>query len=362
MADSPAGFSTMGERTKTPAALGYRMPAEWERHESTWISWPHNPETWPGALEEAEHVMARAVEVLSAGEKVRINVLDESHRRRVESLINPDAVVFPVEYHLIPTNDAWCRDHGAIFVTRAGSDQPVAATSWNYNAWGGKYPPWDLDDAVSSRMAEVLGTPFFSRDMVLEGGSIEVNGAGLLMTTASCLLNPNRNPGLTEAEAESVFGEMLGIRKTLWLHGDIAGDDTDGHIDNLARFVAAEVVVSAVEQDPADPSYASLRENADRLARATTASGDPIRVVELPMPEPVFADGVRLPASYANFYIGNRVLLLPGYSARRDRIAAETLQEHFPDRMVVTLDCRDLVRGLGAFHCLTQQVPLGGDA
>ena len=343
----------------TPAALGYRMPAEWAPHAATWLSWPHNPETWPGTghLERAEKVLAEAVAALRTGEDVRINVLDAEHEAHVRALLSGREGAHPVHYHRIPTNDAWCRDHGALFIT--DKNGRLAATDWGYNAWGGKYPPFDLDNAVPRHMADVLGVPRFEGGIVLEGGSIDVNGAGLLLTTEACLLNPNRNPGWTKAEIEARLRLMLGLQKILWLGGELAGDDTDGHIDNLARFVAEDTVAVAVEADPADVNHASLQDNLRRLRAMTTLDGRPLRLVELPMPAPVYASGSRLPASYANFYLGNRVVLLPTYNDPNDRVAEERLGALFPDRRVVGLDCTDVAVGLGAFHCLTQQVPEG---
>lgn len=344
---------------RTPAALGYRMPPEWASHQATWLSWPHNRETWPDSLEAVEHVVARAVQALRTGEAVHVNVLDADHEAYVRALLDEAAEEprYPVHYHRIPTNDAWCRDHGALFVVRSGDEDPLAAIDWGYNAWGGKYPPYDLDDAVPRRMAGALDVPCFPTDMVLEGGSVEVNGEGLLLTTEACLLNPNRNAPLTHRDIERRLRVMLGVEKILWLAGELAGDDTDGHIDNLARFVDAETVVTAVEKDPRDENYEALRDNVARLSRITMRSGGPLRVIGLPMPTPVYANGVRLPASYANFYVGNRVVLLPCYRDAKDAVAAAILRELFPTRRIVGLDCTEVAQGLGAFHCLTQQVP-----
>ncbi len=341
----------------TPAAQGYRMPPEWAPHQATWFSWPHNPDTWPGHLEAAERALAGAVAALTEGETVRINVLNERHERHVAGLLAGRANLQRVQLHRIPTNDAWCRDHGAIFVTRAGTEAPLLALDFGYNAWGGKYPPFDLDDAVPPRMAALLGAPHRTVDMILEGGSLDVNGAGTLLTTEQCLLNPNRNPGLSRAEIEQHLGENLGVGQILWLGEGIEGDDTDGHVDDLTRFVAEDTVVAVLEDDPADMNYRALRENRERLAGMRLPDGRPLSVVELPMPEPVFRGGERLPASYANFYIGNRVVLLPVFGGPRDEEAAATIAHCFPGRRVVGIDCRDIVVGLGTLHCLTQQVP-----
>jgi agmatine deiminase len=233
----------------------------------------------------------------------------------------------------------------------------LAAIDWEYNAWGGKYPPYDLDNAVPARMAEVLGVPCFKAGMVLEGGSIDVNGRGLLLTTEACLLNANRNPGMSRAEIERRLGDMLGVHTVLWLGEGIEGDDTDGHIDDITRFVAEDTVVTVVEEDPKEQNFKALQDNLRRLRTMTAGPGRPLKVITLPMPAPVYCQGQRLPASYANFYIANRVVLMPGFRDRNDQVACATLQTLFPDRRVVVIDCTDLIWGLGAFHCLTQQVP-----
>ncbi|NGP52640.1 agmatine deiminase family protein [Thioalkalivibrio sp. XN8] len=339
-----------------PAELGFAMPAEWAPHQATWISWPHNPDTWPGVLQQAEAAMAQAVTALAAGETVRINVLDAEHEAHVRGLLGAIAETPAVVFHAIPTNDAWCRDHGAIFVRDDAGE--LAAVDCGFNAWGGKYPPWDLDDAVPAQMAAALGLRRFEAGMILEGGSIDVNGAGTLLTTEQCLLNPNRNPGLDRADIEARLELLFGARQVLWLGDGIVGDDTDGHVDDITRFVAEDTVVTAVEPDPADPNHAPLAENLERLRAMRLPDGRPLRIIELPMPEPVELEGDRLPASYGNFYIANQVVLLPVFDQPRDAEAARILQPCFPDRRVVPIRANELVVGLGAFHCLTQQVPM----
>jgi agmatine deiminase len=315
-------------------------------------------------LPAVERVLADAVAALAIGEVVRINVRDSGHGYHVQKLLAGKVPAQRVVLHQFPTNDAWCRDHGAIFVTRPAvqADSPptptLKALDFQYNAWGGKYPPFDLDNAIPVRMATALGVPCQSVPMVLEGGSIEVNGLGTLLTTEQCLLNPNRNPSLRRDQIEAHLNELLGVTQIVWLGDGIVGDDTDGHIDDLTRFVAEDLVVTAVEQDPADPNYAPLKENRERLAGLQLPDGRPLRVLELPMPAPLFRAGNRLPASYANFYVGNRVVLLPTFNCPADEEAAATLARCFPGRRIVSLDCRDVVVGLGTFHCLTQQVPV----
>ncbi len=343
----------------TPAQMGYRMPAEWEPHQAVWLSWPHNRDSWPGKFETVEPAVARAVAALQHSETVRINVLDAAHEAQVRALlVAHEAGTRNVIFHHFPTNDAWCRDHGAIFVVRERAGRrELAATHWGYNAWGGKYPPYDLDQDIPRLMAEVLAAPRFESGMVLEGGSIETNGAGVLMTTEQCLLNSNRNPGMTRAQIEQRLRDFLGVQTILWLGEGIAGDDTDGHIDDITRFAAEDTVITVVEDDPADANYAALRDNLRRLEAMRLPDGRKLRIIRLPMPAPVVYDGRRLPASYANFYIGNTVVLAPVFNCAQDARALATLGECFPRRRVVGIDCTDLVWGLGAFHCLTQQVP-----
>ncbi len=338
---------------------GLRMPAEWEPHQATWISWPHNVETWAGLLGAVEETMARAVAALAKGETVHINVRDAAHGYHVRRLLDGRAPVERIVLHQFPTNDAWCRDHGAVFVTAGEEQRTLVALDFEYNAWGGKYPPWDLDDGIASRMAGVLGVPALRIPLVLEGGSIDVNGAGTLLTTEQCLLHPNRNPRLDRGAIETWLKRLLGVTQVIWLGEGIIGDDTDGHVDDITRFVAVDTVVTVVEPDPADANHAALRDNRERLAAVTLPDGRPLKVIELPMPAPVECEGRRLPASYANFYVGNRIVLMPTFDCPADEEAAAILAQCFPGRRIVALDCRDVVAGLGTFHCLTQQVPVG---
>ena len=334
---------------------GLRMPAEWEPHRSTWISWPHNRDTWPGAFESVEPAYREMVRALAASEPVDINVLNAAHRRHVAAVL--DGIDGEIRLHEIPTNDAWCRDHGATFVRTSGG---LAAVDFRYNAWGGKYPPFDLDQKVAAAMASRVGAEHVSSDLYLEGGAIEVNGQGLLLTTESCVLNANRNPDLDREEAEAALNGLLGTSEVVWVSGDLAGDDTDGHIDNLARFVTPEDVVMVVPGSPDDAEHAPLQDAFAALEQDGLRLG--FRVHRLPLPEPHYhtdADGVRhrLPASHANFYIANRSVVIPAYGGPSDGQAVDLLAGFFPDREMVLLDCRDIVWGLGAVHCLTQQVP-----
>lgn len=337
---------------KTPAEQGYRMPAEWAPHQATWLAWPHKEASWPGKLERIPPIFAAMARALAPGERVRICVADAAMEAAARAQIGS---VEGIEFFPIANNDAWIRDHGPIFLKRAGGSQAVV--DWDYNAWGGKYPPFDLDDTVPARIGEALGLTVFHPGMILEGGSIDVDGEGTLLTTEACLLNPNRNPRLRRAEIEAHLRDYLGVEAILWLGEGIAGDDTDGHVDDLTRFVAPGVVVTAVENDSGDPNAAPLAANLERLRGLRDARGRRLEVYTLPMPAAVEWDGQRLPASYANFYIGNETILLPQFACPQDEAAARVLEGLFPRRRVVGLDCRDLVWGLGAFHCLTQQQP-----
>ena len=344
----------------TPAELGYRMPAEWEPHRGTWLSWPHKHASWPGKFDPIPPIFARMVGHLADREEVHINVAGLSMEQEVRRLLSDGgADAGNVFFHYNPTNDAWCRDHGPMFIQQGQQDghRSEAIVDWDFNAWGGKYPPYDLDDVVPTRVAKELGLPVFTPGIVMEGGSIDVNGRGTLITTEACLLNPNRNPGLDRSEIEHYLRSYVGVSHILWLGNGIAGDDTDGHVDDLTRFVDPTTVVTVVEDNPADENYEPLQANLERLSRMTDQDGRPLRVVTLPMPRPLWHEGQRLPASYANFYIANSLVLLPTYDPDRDAEAQTTLQRLFPARDVIGIDCTDLVWGLGAFHCVTQQWP-----
>jgi agmatine deiminase len=339
-----------------PAEQGYRLPAEWEPHEATWLSWPHNRDSWPGVFAGVEPAMIAFVRALAECEPVYVNVLDAAHERHVRGLLAKAAPPERLRFFRIPTNDAWCRDHGAIFVTRAGPE-PRLAVDFDYNAWGGKYPPFDRDQAAGRQMADALRVPRFARpDVVLEGGSIEVNGAGALLTTEQCLLNPNRNPTLSRADIERLLRASFAVTEILWLGDGIEGDDTDGHIDDLTRFVAPAKVVTVMEPDTGDKNHEPLAANRRLLAQLTVA-GRPLEVVELPMPEPQYLEDQRLPASYANFYVANGAVLVPVFGCKQDAVACAILADCFPGRRILPIDCRVIVAGLGTLHCLTQQVP-----
>jgi len=335
------------------------MPAEWEPHESTWLSWPHKEESWPGAFEPVPGVFVEITRQLSQAELVRINVADEDAAASVRNLLGAAGVnLEAIRFHVNPTNDAWARDHGPIYVVKEDAGlRDRAIIDWGYNAWGNKYPPFDLDDVVPTRIAKESGERLFLPGIVMEGGSLDVNGLGTLLTTESCLLNPNRNPHLSRTDIEWYLREYLGVKLILWLGDGIVGDDTDGHIDDLTRFVSARKLVTVIEDDPADDNFLPLRDNLARLRNMTDQDGNPFEIVELPMPRARFIDDQRLPASYANFYIANQRVLVPTFRDENDMTALEILSQVFPDRRVVGIDCTDLVWGLGSIHCVTQQQP-----
>ena len=343
----------------TPAQLGYRMPAEWEPHEATWLSWPRrNGISFPGAYDSIPPVLAKMVDALADSEAVCINVSGPAQEREVREVLSRcRARSKHVRFFHIPTNEPWCRDHGPCFLKREG-DSKLAIVDWDYNAWGWKYPPFDLDDVVPTEIGKALGLEVFNPGIVMEGGSIDVNGSGSLLTTDSCLLNPNRNPDLTKAQIEQKLRDYLGVTNILWLGDGIEGDDTDGHVDDLTRFVSRTAVVTCVEDEQDDPNYEPLQENLAKLRAMDIEDGTPLQVHVLPMPGKIVRDGQRLPASYANFYIANKVVLMPTFGDSADGWASSVLQTVFPDRQVIGIDCRELIWGLGAFHCLTQQQPM----
>lgn len=354
-------------RPGTPGALGYRMPAEWEPHAATWVAWPHNRTDWPGKFEPIAWVMAEIVRHLAHDERVNILVNDEAAEQRAGKFLER-AHVLPganIQFHQFPTNRIWTRDYGPIFI-KAGK-QKRAALDWRFNAWA-KYRDWKHDDAIPGQVVETVGVESFQptfdvhgkpKRVVLEGGSIDVNGAGTILTTEECLLSDiqARNPDLTREDLEQIFADYLGCTHTLWLNKGIAGDDTHGHVDDLARFVNATTVVVACENHRSDENYEPLMENYRRLQNMTDQSGHPLKVVKLPMPEPVWFEGRRLPASYANFYIANKRVLVPVFNSGNDLPALNTIQQLFPSRRVVPIYCGDFIWGLGAIHCMTQQQP-----
>ncbi|MBP87608.1 MAG: agmatine deiminase [Planctomycetaceae bacterium] len=360
----------------TPAALGYRWPAEWEPHAATWLSWPHNPDTWPGKFEVIPERYTEFVRTIARFEPVNILAGGEVVMSVAASLV---ADIPDVRLYNIKTNDAWCRDHGPIFVVEEKGSGPIGAkhpsgrsgqldltpflppaiVDWGYNAWGGKYPPFDADNTVTEQVAVQLQRKRFVPGLVLEGGAIEGNGRGTILTTESCLLNPNRNENMTREQMEDYLSSYLGANNVLWLsRGELAGDDTDGHVDQLARFIDSHTIVAAWENDSSDVNHESLKANFEQLEGMADQDGNGFTIVRLPLPKPKFCQGQRLPASYCNFYITNGAVIVPQFDDAADEEAVRILEGLFPDREVIGLPSIDLVWGLGSFHCLTQQEPV----
>ena len=353
------GWVELGRGDALRRRVRFRMPAEWETHRGTWLTWPRGEgASFPGRFPQICETYRRLVSCLTECEPVFINVWDEAMEREARLRLGlADGIRRGVSFFYHPAYEPWCRDHGPIFVRHCRTGEG-AVVDWDYNAWGYKYPPFDLDNEVPKRVAALRGVECLEPKMVLEGGSIDVNGEGLLLTTESCLLNPNRNPHLSRKEIERRLFDYLGAEEVLWLGEGIVGDDTDGHVDDLARFVSADTVVIAVEEDSADANYLALRDNRRRLCAFNKGLRHQLRIVDLPMPGPVVQEGVRLPASYANFYLANGLAVVPIFGDPNDKVALEILQSLLPGRKVVGLDSRDLIWGLGSFHCVTQQEPL----
>ena len=354
----------------TPAARGFSFPAEWVRHRGTWISWPR-PEgiSFPGKYHEAIEDIAGLIRVLVSREEVHLNVPNDNYERIVRTFLGERRMSLRrVFFHHISTNEAWARDHGPAFVLRKrGGKTEAAIVDWGFNAWGGKYPPWDADDNVPTRIAEELELPVFYPGIVMEGGAVDFNGAGTVMTTTSCLLNKNRNPVLREGggqarakqRVEEYLRDYYGQKHVIWLGEGIEGDDTDGHIDDLARFIDERTIAIGIETNRRDPNYTILQKARRALDKARDQDGRSFNIVELPMPKPLSYEGQRVPATYVNFYFANGALLVPTFGSReRDRNAIRILQKHLPKRDVIGVDCRKLIWGLGAIHCFTQQQPL----
>jgi agmatine deiminase len=341
------------------------MPAEWEPHEATWIAWPHNRSDWPGKFAAIPSVYTEIVRHLHRSERVRILVNDENVEGRAREVLGRAGIDLDrIDFFTIPTDRSWTRDYGPWFLQSESGTRTVA--DWAFNAWA-KYPDWQRDDAVARQVAakleiEIIEPRWKDRPIVLEGGAIDVNGHGLMLTTEECLLSTvqGRNPALSRSELEEIFECYLGVHEVIWLGRGIAGDDTHGHIDDIARFVDVRTVVAAREPDPGDFNHEPLEENWQRLQSARNLDGERLRLVELPMPDPVYFKGTRLPASYANFYIANDRVLVPTFNDPRDRQVLGILQELFPSRQIVGIYSCDLVWGLGTIHCLTQQEPKPG--
>jgi agmatine deiminase len=340
-----------------PRNLGYRFPAEWEKHEATWLTYPYLDDSFPGKLNSIYPSYLEFIKQISFGEKVRINVPDEAHKQTlIRQLTESGVDLKQIETFLYPSNDVWCRDHGPAFVINPQANEKKAIVSWKFNAWGNKYPA-DLDNQIPDKIARHFGLPIFHPGIIMEGGSVEFNGNGTILTTKACLLNKNRNPNLTLQQIERYLYDYYGVEQILWLNDGIAGDDTDGHIDDITRFVNEDTVVTVVETNVQDENYKLLQENLEELKKMRLSNGKQLNIIELPMPGPQYFDGRRLPASYANFYIANAAVIVPTFRCICDEMALEILSEVFSDRKVIGIDSVDLIWGLGSFHCLSQQEP-----
>ena len=342
----------------TPKKLGYAFPAEWELHEATWLSWPHKEASWPGKIETIYGPYCEFIKVVAEGEKVRININDEETKAfAIAELQKAGADLNNVEFFMHPTNDAWCRDHGPAFLVNPAAAQPKVIVDWGYNAWGNKYPPYDLDDVIPTLIGKHYGIPVYHPGIVMEGGSVEFNGKGTVLTSTACLLNPNRNPHLSQEQIEGYLRDYYGVEQILWVDEGIVGDDTDGHIDDTVRFVNEDTVLTVIEYDRNDENYTLLQHNLGQLQQMRLLNGRQLNIVELPMPPKLEYEAQRLPCSYANFYIANKSVIVPVFNAPADDKALQLIETCFPDRKVVGIDSRDIIWGLGSFHCLSQQEP-----
>jgi agmatine deiminase len=357
--NSNSNFPTFGlPDSKTPKELGYSFPAEFAKHDATWLSWPHKEASWPGKIATIYPVYAQFIKLVAEGEKVNVNVADEAMKQKALRYVQQaGADLNNVQFFIHPTNDAWCRDHGPAFLLNPNAEHKKIIVDWGYNAWGGKYPPFDLDDNIPTLIAKHYNIPVVYPGIVMEGGSVEFNGKGTLLTTTSCLLNENRNPHLNQKQIEEFLYNYYGVENILWLGDGILGDDTDGHIDDLTRFVNADTVITVVETNRSDENYVPLRDNLKELSKLRLENGKQMNIVELPMPEAIVYEDMRLPASYANFYISNKYVIVPTFRDKNDDKAVEIIQKTFSDRKVIGLDSLDIIWGLGSFHCLSQQEP-----
>jgi agmatine deiminase len=342
----------------TPKELGYRFPAEFEQHAATWLSWPHKEESWPGKIESIYRPYCLFIQALTGEEDVHINVLNDEMKHFAQEKLKAVSVNMErVKFYTHPTNDAWCRDHGPAFLINPNAAQPKIIIDWNFNAWGNKYPPFDLDDRVPTLIATAYKIPVLYPEIIMEGGSVEFNGNGTLITSESCLLNPNRNPLLSRTGIEAYLEAFYGVEQVLWVKEGIVGDDTDGHIDDTVRFINEDSVLSVVEENKSDDNFEILQRNLADLKTMRLLNGKQLNVIELPMPDKVIYKDQRLPASYANFYIANSLVVVPTFRSDKDEKALNIIQQAFPDRKVLGIDSTDIIWGLGSFHCLSQQEP-----
>lgn len=346
---------------RTPKELGYYFPAEFAPHTATWLSWPHKEASWPGKIHTIFPYYCRFIQELALGEKVCINVNDEKMKAfAIEQLTISGVSLQNIEFFFHPTNDAWCRDHGPAFLINPNGTPKKVIVDWGYNAWGNKYPPYDLDDVVPTLVANQYGIPVYYPGIVMEGGSVEFNGNGTVLTSTACLLNKNRNPQLNQQQIEEYLRNYYGVEHVLWVDEGIVGDDTDGHIDDTVRFVDENTVLTVVEENRNDENYELLRHNLKQLKEMRLLNGKQLNIVELPMPDPLLYDDQRLPCSYANFYIANKSVIVPVFRSKNDDKALQIIQDCFPTRKVVGIDSTEIIWGLGSFHCLSQQEPAVG--
>ena len=328
-------------------------------HEATWLSWPHKEASWPGKLETIYPNYSLFVKYLAQSEKVRINVVDAAMQAAATAhLIKAGVNMDQVSFYLHPTNDAWCRDHGPAFLINPAANQKKVIVDWNYNAWGNKYPPYDLDDVIPTLIGKHFDIPVYHPEIIMEGGSVEFNGTGTILTSTSCLLNPNRNSHLNRDQIENYLFDYYCANQVLWVEEGIVGDDTDGHIDDTIRFVNEDTVLTVVESNTQDENYTLLQDNLAQLKKMRLLNGKQLNIVELPMPEAVIYEDQRLPASYANFYISNKYVIVPTFRSAMDDKALSIITDAYKNREVVGIDSTDIIWGLGSFHCLSQQEPL----
>lgn len=340
-----------------PKLYGYYFPAEFSKHKATWLSWPHKEESWPGKIETVYKPYSQFIKAVSEGEKVCINVANEAMQTFANKYLHEEGVdLNKIEFYFHSTNDAWCRDHGPAFLINKKEKKKIIV-DWNYNAWGNKYPPYNLDDVIPTLIGEKLHLPVYYPGIIMEGGSVDFNGEGTLITSKSCLLNPNRNPQLNQSQIENYLRNFYGIEQILWVDDGIIGDDTDGHIDDTVRFVNADTVVTVVEENKSDENYPILQHNLKQLQQMRLLNGKQLNIIELPMPSPVYWQNQRLPASYANFYICNAAVIVPTYRCANDEKALNILQQCFPLKKIIGIDSTDVIWGLGSWHCLSQQEP-----
>ncbi|MBE7169833.1 MAG: agmatine deiminase family protein [Williamsia sp.] len=350
MASLPAGSS--------PRSLGYYFPAEFAPHTATWLSWPHKTASWPGKLEMIYPGYCQFIRTVAEHESICINVNNQDMKEGATRLLQEaGADMSQIQFFFHPTNDAWCRDHGPAFLINPNAVNKKVIVDWGYNAWGNKYPPYDLDDRIPTLIGQHCGIPVYHPGIVMEGGSVEFNGQGTLLTSTACLLNPNRNPHLNQEQIEGYLRDFYGVEQILWVGEGIVGDDTDGHIDDTVRFVNHDTVLTVVEENKNDPNHALLQDNLAQLKQMRLLNGKQLNIIELPMPDPVEYEDQRLPASYANFYICNGAVVVPTFRCDKDEKALQIIQQSFPTRKVVGIDSTDIIWGLGSFHCLSQQEP-----